>query len=625
MSRGILFWIVVLVFGTGNVLVFNNCSPGFDSISSKKISSQGLDGNGVSGISPSASSGSSLYEKKCAACHGPLITSTKLGADFSRIKSAILDIPQMASLSALTDKEVEAIAEALKEGAKNDTVACESAPDVGTVTMRRLNQFEYRNTIRSLTGVQLAPDSNFPTEENGEFPNNGRLLILNEQQFSWYMKTAAEVVNSMIDQESTRANAFRCFLTEEACWKKSISDFAARAYRRPASQDELNRLFAAYQKEMTQGSKETVASLKIVLSGILLTPQFLYRNVNLSRPNDSAAKQALSQYEIATRMAYFIWGDQPDAQLFARASKNELSDAAVVKTEVLRMLADPRAGRNFGMNFFDYWMGTVDFSKSTPDQKVFPEFNESIRSSMKQETEKLFEEIVSTNRPLSELLTAEYSFLDERLAKFYGIPGVSGSNFVKTSLAGTNRVGALTHGSFLTVTSHSGGTSIVRRGGFIARRLQCIEVKSPPEGASTLPPPDGSKSIRDRLEYHRSIPQCASCHNIMDPPGFGLESFNAVGNYRTKDEEGFPLDTTGTLFDGSSFTSARELASILGNSEEFHRCGVSKMVTFALGRVLEDFDKCTVEKIKNRTKGKPISDVITEIILSDPFQYERGG
>lgn len=570
--------------------------------------------------SEQALDGVALYGTNCAGCHNPLPMTAKRRAKAERITLAISLVPDMGHLDALTQPEIAAIAEALSKVKPVVQPACATAPDVGTVAMHRLNQAEYRNTIRAVTGVELTADPTFPTEEVSEFPNNAQLLSMNTIHLRWYLDTAGQVADQVFSRSELRSRLFTCTLSQSSCWQPALTRLAERVYRRPATTAELDRLKARFAE--LQIARDATTAFKTVMQAMLLSPQFLFRNVE---GGDSAAAKPLTDYELASRMSYFLWGESPDDALYQAAAQSRLRDATVLGAQVDRMLADPRAGNHLGPHFFSYWLHLNDLPKKTPDATRFPQFTPVLQSDMGTESQLVLADIVRNARPLSSILNLDFTYANQPLAQYYGLPWPGGTGFQKVSLAGTVRSGVLTHGSLLTVTSHSTGTSIVRRGSFVSNALECTPLGTPPAGTSTtLPPPNGT-SIRDRLEAHRNDPRCSSCHAVMDPPGFGLESFNAVGQHRTLDDDGFALDTGGELSTGKLFTNARELAAALSEGEEFKRCSTQKLMTFALGRELEEVDACTVQHIVNQNPSASLRDTVLGIIQSDLFQQERGG
>ena len=328
--------------------------------------------------------------------------------------------------------------------------------------------------------------------------------------------------------------------------------------------------------------------VQVALEAILVSPDFLFRIEHDRSPDDPTQQHPINDYELATRLSYFLWSSLPDDELFASAEKATLHQPEVLTAEVTRMLHDPKAIALVD-NFAGQWLQLRNLDSIKPDPDKFPEFDAELRASMKQETRLFFKNLMDEDHSILDFLTAKYSFLNERLAKFYGIDGVTGSEFRKVDLTGTPRGGVLTQGSVLTVSSYPNRTSVVIRGKWVLENL--LNAPPPP------PPPDVPSldekglgvtvSLRQQMEIHRANPVCASCHTKMDPLGFGLENFNAIGQYRTSEGK-FPIDASGTTPDGRPFKSAVELEGLIAaQPQSFAECVTEKMLTFALGRGLE--------------------------------------
>ncbi len=613
----------ILFFLSGYTLtLYNNCAPIHSSTQS--ILPTFIEPTDLTEQQELFFLGKTLYDNKCSQCHGPTESSTKKGRSANDIFSAIQSVPQMRIITNLSKNDIHAIAFALNyEEGDFEELACKNSPDVGSVAMHRLNYFEYRNTIRSVLGINLPIDPNFPPEEVAEFANTAVKLKISNQHMDWYLESALNVIDTLFSSNNLLQKFVDCDLNLDACRITALQLFTEKAFRRPAKVEEINHLISYNKSLIIQDMSQTEA-MKLTFSSILISPQFLYRNTHLSQPNDVTVQEKLDNFELASRISYFLWGDVPDSTLLNKSITGQLDDSQELKSEIHRLLQNPKAVTHLSENFFSYWFGLHKFKSATPNPSLFPEFNELIRQDMITESRLYFQSLVKENGNLTMLLTKPKTYLNRNLAKYYNIPGSFDASFREVDLSSTSRLGILTHGSILTSTSHSSGTSIVRRGAFVALNLQCIEIASPPDGITALAPPNGQDSIRDRLEQHRSKPQCASCHKVMDPPGFGLENFNAAGQFRTLDDEGFPLDTQGELLSGDTFSNVRDLAELLSVDRNYKRCAIQKLSTFALGRNLQDFDSCTIEKIVNRAGDGTLEDIIFEIISSDSFMYERG-
>lgn len=414
------------------------------------------------------------------------------------------------------------------------------------------------------------------------------------------------------------------------CAQTIISNLARRAYRRPATREEITDLLALMNRARREGDSFE-EGLCISLQAMLVSPHFLYRIEKDRAASAPAAEKAtgqLNQYEIASRLSYFLWSSMPDDQLMAAASRGELRPGALLNAQVARMLKDPKTSALVD-NFGGQWLELRKLESVKPDRQKFPEFEDYLRMSMREETDIFLANIIREDRSVIEMIDSDYTFLNERLARFYGIPGVKGPEFRKVNLAqDSQRGGLLSQASVLTVSSYSTRTSPVLRGRWI---LENILNSAPPPPPPDTPNLDETKvsstaSMRVQLEEHRKNATCAACHVRMDPLGFGLENFDAIGAYRTKDGT-TPIDSSGTLPDGRTFKGPIELKAIVkSDSEAFADCLTEKMMTYALGRGVEKYDRPAVKKIVKSAIANQyrFSAFVLGIITSVPFQQRRG-
>jgi hypothetical protein len=402
-----------------------------------------------------------------------------------------------------------------------------------------------------------------------------------------------------------------------------MRDFLRRAFRRPATAAEV----AKYVRLVEQATREegTLAEgFAVGIQAALVSPDFLFR-IERDRPGGKSAVP-ISQHELATRLSYFLWSSMPDAALRRAASAGTLRNPAVLEAQVRRMLRDPKS-RALAENFGGQWLQFRALESTTRDRERFPDFEDYLRLSMRRETRLFLEHIIREDRSILDFIDGRYSFLNERLARHYGVAGVAGPEFRQVDLTGTPRAGVLTHASVLTVSSYATRTSPVLRGKWI---LENLLNAPPPEPPPDVPNLDESAigtaaSLREQLEAHRRNAICASCHRKMDPLGFGLENFDAVGAWRTMDGD-FPIDASGTLPDGEEFTGPEELRAILVEQRHaFARGLTAKLLTYALGRGLERYDTKTVRAIASRLPEKEyrFSALVLEIVNSLPFQNRR--
>ena len=411
-----------------------------------------------------------------------------------------------------------------------------------------------------------------------------------------------------------------------ACVEKIVSALAQRAYRRPVTRGEAASLVKFVTLARSQG-QTTEQGIELAVAAMLVSPQFLFRIERDPRPTDPRDVHRISDFELASRLSYFLWSSMPDGELFGLAAAGKLHEPAVLDAQVKRMLADPRSAA-LAENFAGQWLEIRNLDVVQPDPKKFPEWGPELRDAMKTETRMFFEYVLRENRPLSDFIDARYTFLNRRLAKHYGIAGVTGPAFRRVELADGQRGGILSQASVLTVSSYPTRTSVVLRGKYVLNNILGSEIPPPPPDVPAL---DESAvgtlmSLRQQMEKHRADPLCSSCHNKMDPLGFGLENYNAIGQWRTTDGK-FPVDASGTLPNGKAFATPEEMrALLLSNLPQFARCLSEKLLTYALGRGLQSYDRRTVDGI-NRSlvaSGYHFQSLIFEIVHSAPFQMGRG-
>ena len=410
-----------------------------------------------------------------------------------------------------------------------------------------------------------------------------------------------------------------------ACARKIMSNLARRAYRRPVTAPEVDRLVELVADTQKRGhSLEDGVSL--ALEALLVSPDFLFR---VERDPDNLAPGAshpISQYELATRLSYFLWSSMPDDELLHLADQGALRGPAVLDAQVRRMLKDPKS-KALVDNFGGQWLQFRNLESVKPDLDAFPDFEDYLRMSMQQETEMFFANIIHEDRSILDFIDGKYTFLNERLATLYHIPGVKGPEFRKVELSGDERSGVLTQASILTVSSYANRTSPVLRGKWILENILNTPPPPPPPNVPALEASasDATVSLRQMLEKHRANAVCASCHSRMDPLGFALENYDAIGAWRTQDGN-VQIDSTGTLPSGKSFHGPQELKAILrSQSGQFTECMTEKLLTYAIGRGVEPYDQKTVKTIAGQVEANQyrFSALVLEIVKSLPFQMRR--
>jgi mono/diheme cytochrome c family protein len=427
--------------------------------------------------------------------------------------------------------------------------------------------------------------------------------------------------------------------------REVLSRFATRAYRRPATDDEVARLVKLVEAAQAEGTGWESA-VQFAMEAVLCSPKFLFR-VELDDRPDSPGMHPIGEFQLASRLSYFLWATMPDQELFDLAAKGELSKN--LEPQVRRMLADPKARALFDQ-FALQWLQLGRLRQAAPDKELFPTFTEELRGDMLRETELFFNSVVQEDRPITDLVAADYSFLNQRLAEHYQIADTAGNprglpkgqkppypagqsiprdQFVRVSLPDGKRGGLLTMAGVLTVTSNPTRTSPVKRGRFVLEQILGTPPPPPPPNVPELAAGKEAEltgTLRQRMEQHRANPACANCHAKMDPLGFALENYNAIGRFRDKDGE-FAIDASGTLPGGQSFQGPAELKQImLGKRELLARALAEKMLTYALGRGLESYDRPTLKKITAALAADDykFSRLAIEIVQSDPFRMQRG-
>ncbi len=422
-------------------------------------------------------------------------------------------------------------------------------------------------------------------------------------------------------------------LPEKERSAKIVESFAEKAWRRPVNEEELKRVLGFYKQARDDGGSFDLG-IKRSLQAVLVSPKFLFRGEMQASPDNPEAVHEIDEFALATRLSYFLWSTTPDGELLAEAKAGTLRKN--LDGQINRMLAHPRAAEALTKNFAGQWLQLRNLRLAAPDKKTFPQWSGDLRNDMLEETEKFFATIVQENRPVLELLDADYTWLNERLAKFYGVPDVKGEKFQRVSLNGKvreQRGGLITHASILTITSNPTRTSAVNRGNFVLDNFLGTPPPPPPESVD-IPPLEAAakkngekQTLRQQLEVHREKKICASCHARMDPIGFGLENFDGIGAWRDL-ENGLPLDTSGSLYTGESFNGPAELREVFVEAKTgaFVRNMADKMLTYSLGRGTEYYDKPAVREIADQTAAGEFRfhAMVKAVVNSAPFQLRRG-
>jgi len=518
-----------------------------------------------------------------------------------------------------------------------DTFYRTAPPDPGRVTVRRLNRAEYNNTIRDLMRVDFNPAKDFPADDSGYgFDNIGDVLtmspLLMEKYFAAAEKIADKAVaipdaDGRIDVTPFQKFYFRypvpLKLRRNAA-EGFVRTFLTRAYRRPVRADEVRRLMLLAKQVVDDGASFE-HGIRMAVAATLVSSHFLFRWEFDGAPKNPKAIRSLNEYELASRISFFIWNSIPDDTLFELAQRGQLRKN--LPAQIRRMLRDAKA-QSLVANFTGQWLQLRNLEMLQPDKRLFSAFNNELRADMRRETEMLFAHVMRNNRSVVDLLDADYTFVNERLANWYGLKNVRGGQFRIVSLKGTPRGGVLTHASILTITSDPNRTSPVKRGKYV---LENILGTPPPPAPDNVPELESAAelkgTLRQQMVKHRENPVCASCHQKMDPIGFAFENFDAIGRWRTMDN-GVLINAASQLDSGEKFRDATGLRKILAvrKRDLFVRCLTEKMLTFALGRGLEFYDKRAVDGIMKQMErdGFKFETLVIGIAKSLPFDMKRG-
>ena len=593
--------------------------------------------------------------KHCVKCHGP--NKAKGGVDFSKLEDEASVrrrrkvwrgvVEQVETLEMPPEGEPEVSPEARERvvGWLKSAVAtfdCDdpSAIDPGPPPVRRLTRDEYDRTLRDLLGVEIksAEVVGMPGDGDGSgssFANLAEALILPPVLMEKYF-AAADKALGLVFEKPKNQKALGAMMVarpgpdlpaREAA-RKVIARFLRLAYRRPVGDEEVARFLALFDRSASKGIKYE-DSVRSMVKAALVSPHFLFRVERDRGTKGSEASYKVSDHELAVRLSYFLWSTMPDATLADLADQGKLSDPSTLEAQVRRMLLDPKA-KALTDNFAEAWLQVGKLANARPSTEFFPTFNGNLRRSLRDETVTFFDKLREGDRSVLELLDADYAYLNQDLAKHYDIPGVEGPAIRRVELPpGSHRGGLLGMGSVLAMTSHTSRTSPTLRGKYILEVVFGTPPPPPPPDAGKLPedqkkgePP---KSFREQMARHARQAECAACHAKIDPLGYGLENYDAVGRWRT-DLGGKPLDATGKLPGGEEFNGADELKKvILSRKADFERNLIERMLSYALAREVQGDDECATRKILADLErdGHTFSTLVLGVARSVPFQYRR--
>lgn len=601
-----------------------------------------------------------LLERKCFDCHGPEKQKGDLDlARFDEYESVtatpevwamVLERVQAFEMPPKKSGELEfnehqKLMKWLRELPKAEEIDCDTVASDrtanfyrGYVMSRRINREEYHHTLRDLFGVAIDVRDLLPADGGGGegFDTSGNALFLSPIHIERYLQAAEKALSIVLPDrgrglpDDYRAARRRLLIARPSANGQDasvaaaqvIGAFARRAFRRPVTEEEVARFVTLFERAWNRGDGY-VPAIRLALQGVLVSPNFLF----LAEPEPEVGGiHPLGAIPLASKLSYFIWSSMPDEHLLALAESGELLNTNVYRTEIRRLLRDPKA-RALGERFALQWLDLERLGTEVkPDPVRYPDFDDALCSSMRQEVVEYFNRIFIEDRSLLELIDSNYTLVNARLAALYGIPDVSGDDLRPVSLSARERGGILGMAAVHTVTSYPTRTSPVLRGRWILEALLGDKVPPPPPDVPPLAEEkDGivHASVRQQLEVHRVNPECAACHDKMDPLGFGLENFDVVGRWRDQDR-GTQIDARGTLPSGEMFEGPAGLKTVLmARKEKFLRHLARKMTGFAFGRELNKFDDCVIDRaVEALEAGDYRASLLVEnIVLSYPFRH----
>lgn len=502
---------------------------------------------------------------------------------------------------------------------------------MGRTPLRRMTRFEYNNTVRDLLGETTNPGNAFPEDAvSGFFDNVALTQTVNVLQAEGYMAAAEAIATKAVANLNTLLGCNVAQQGEAVCASRFIDNFGAKAYRRPLSAEESQRLVGLYTT--VRGESDFNTAIKASLEAMLISPHFLFRpEFGQTEGSKVEAAKKLTGYETATRLSYFLWGSMPDEALFAAAANGSLETPDGVRTQAERMLSDAKT-QNMTARMYDQWFGIEGVLGVAKDAEQLPAgvaFNDALKASLVDESRRFIKDVIwNGDAKVRTLLTAPYTYVNENSAKLYGLTGVTGAEMRRVDLDPKQRGGILTHPSFLAARGKQDQSHPIKRGEFVRTHLLCEELAAPPPGIPALPSAVPDQSTRERIAGHTSNPACASCHKLIDGAGFGFEHYNASGMYREEDG-GKPVDASGELVAtqdvNGPFVGTIELSAKLASSQQVQRCFAQQTLRYSQGRFESAEDTCTVFKLNDgfmRTGGD-LKQLLLLTAQSDSFLHYR--
>ena len=502
---------------------------------------------------------------------------------------------------------------------------------MGGAPMRRLTHAEYNNAVRDLLGDTTAPATSFVLDNQvGIFNNTAAAQTVASVLSDQYVDAALDLAGDILDVKKLMGCDPKGATTAAgtSCVRNFIASFGRRAYRRPLTTEESQRLLDLYNA--TRMASDEATGVRGVVTAMLVSPNFLFRPEFGSSTSTLANAKKLSSYEQATRLASFMWASIPDDQLLDAAAMNQLTTPAQIEAQARRMLNDPKA-RQAVSDFFDQWLGMEALDSAVKDPAFFPGFDDELRAAMVQERRRFVSYVLwEGDAKLETLLTANFSFVNAPLAKLYGVSGgpADSATFAKVALDPKQRAGVMTQAAMLAGFARPDESSPVKRGKWVRERMLCTDLPAPPAVVPQLPELKQGVSNRERFAMHTNNPACAGCHVLVDGLGFGLENYDSLGAWRTMNQ-GVPVDASGSItsttdIDGT-FTGGPELANTLAMSEQVHNCAPTQVLRYAWGRRETPDDACSVAAVQKAFAASDgnLKELMVQLTLTDTFTNYR--
>ncbi len=527
-------------------------------------------------------------------------------------------------ISSKSDASPPGEAPATPSGPAGSTQTQVGGLDVGNIPLHQLSSREYDNTVRDLLGTALRPGSLFQSYQAAGFDTLAAAGVMNSRKVSDYLDAAAELAADLMLDPARRASVVTCepvAAGDTTCAQSIIEKFGLRAFRRPLEPNEVADFVLRYGQAIEAGL-DHAAAIGHVVRILLSSPQFIYR---VEFDPDASTVHALNGYELGSRLSYLLWSSMPDQALLDAAAGEELTTPERLEAEVERMLQDVRS-QELVANFAEQWLGARRLDAHVVDTAMFPFWSDALRLAMREEMAAYFDAFLHGDMTYDTFLTARINFVDDNLAALYGLPAPGGQGLVRVDNTTGLRAGFLGLAGFLTHTSRMDRSAPSIRGQWIIKSLRCQEIELP---ANFTPPPlsepQPGQTVRQLVEQHRANPACAPCHDALDPVGLGLESYDAVGQYRDYYADGLPVDASGSLPDGSTFNGALEMADALSKDPNLLDCVAEKLFVYGLGRTALGSEGYLDQVVTDwKARGLSLRNLLQALVVSETFRSRHG-